>query len=88
MDSKFWLEVVKELGSLGLLGVLIYYFIKMHVPKLTDTFENSLDKITQRHFESMKEISTSMDKMSDAVSAMREIAAVCKFKQGEGGNPE
>lgn len=87
MDTKFWLEVIKEFGSLGLLGVLIYYFIKVHVPKLTDSFEKSLDLVTERHSESMKDIALALNKMSDAVSAMREIAAVCKFKN-DGRTPK
>jgi hypothetical protein len=81
MDTKFWIEVIKELGSLGLLGLLIYYFVRVHMPNLTGTFKESLDSILESHSASMNKIDESMGKMSDELSSMRTAVEICKFRQ-------
>lgn len=81
MDTKLWIEVIKEFGSLGLLALLIYYFVKVHVPKLVDAFRESLKDILESHSSSMNKVDESMGKMSDELSSMRTAVEICKFRQ-------
>ena len=82
-----WLEIAK-LSVIGFLfGITLYFIFAKHLPKIMEQqteanklFKESLDTITVRHENGMKEISESMTQISSDLAGVREVVAGCKFR--------